>query len=118
MNDTIYISICFSDGGIRLFRNTVRSLNTPPYVKFYVHKERALLAISPDNEKTLITHKTPRNLYDENGRMIVFSKRFCDVLYREMNWDKSKLYRVPGKMMKKDNAAFFELDKAEILKQR
>lgn len=118
MDDLLYISICFSDGGIRLFRNTVRSLNTPPYVKFYIHKERALLAITPDIEKSLLTHKTPKNIYDENGKMVVYSKRFCDILYREMKWDKEKLYRVPGKMMKTDNAAFFDLRKAEILKQR
>ena len=118
MNDELYISICFSDGGLRLFRNTVRSLNTPPYVKIYIHKERALLAISPDVEKTLITHKTPKNVYDEYGKMVVYSKKFCDILYREMNWDKSKLYRVPGKMMKKENAAYFDLEKAEAPKQR
>lgn len=118
MDDLLYISICFSDGGVRLFRNTVRSLNTPPYVKFYIHKERALLAITPDIEKSLLTHKTPKNIYDENGKMVVYSKRFCDILYREMKWDKEKLYRVPGKMMKTDNAAFFDLRKAEILKQR
>ena len=66
MDDLLYISICFSDGGVRLFRNTVRSLNTPPSVKFYIHKERALLAIPPDIEKSLLTHKTPKNIYDEN----------------------------------------------------
>lgn len=117
MDDTLYISICLSDGGIRLFRNTVRNLNTPPYVKFYIHKERAILAIAPDFEKTLLTHKTPKNLYDEYGKMVVYSKKFCDIIYREMNWNKSKLYRVPGQMMKKENAAFFDLSKAEMLKQ-
>lgn len=118
MDDTIYISICFSDGGLRLFKNTVRMLNTPPYIKFYIHKEKSLLAITPDQERTLITHKTPKNLYDENGKMVIYSKRFCDVLYREMRWDKSKLYRVPGKMMENENAAYFDLEKAEVLKQR
>lgn len=116
MDEQIYISICHSDGGIRLFRETVRCLNTPPYVKFYINYEKFLLAVVSENSKSQKTHRIPKNLYVENGRMVVYSKRLCDVLYREMKWDKTIRYRVPGKMMLEDNAAYFELKKAEILK--
>lgn len=118
MDEQIYISICHSDGGIRLFRETVRCLNTPPYVKFYINYENFLLAVASDKSKSQKTHRIPKNLYVENGRMVVYSKRFCDVLYGEMGWDKNFLYRIPGKMMKEENAAYFELKKAVILKQR
>lgn len=115
MSDTICISICYCDGGIRLFKSTVRGLNTPPYVKIYVHKTKALLAITPDEERKFTTHKTPRNIYDENGRMVIYSKKLCVALYREMKWDKDKLYRVPGRIMKEGNVAYFDLNKAEAL---
>lgn len=115
MSDTICISICYCDGGIRLFKSTIRGLNTPPYVKIYVHKTKALLAITPDGKRTFTTHKTPRNIYDEKGRMVIYSKKLCAALYREMKWDKDKLYRVPGRIIKEEKVAYFDLNNAEAL---
>lgn len=116
MSERLYISVNYSDGAIRLFRETVRSLNTPPFVKFYINSEKFLLGIGPDFEKSQTSHKTPKNIYVENGKMVVYSKKFCAILYNEMRWDKSSLYRIPGQMMNNDNLAFFELRKAEIFK--
>lgn len=118
MSDTLYISVRYTEGAIRLFRETVRSLQTPPYVKFYINSEHCYLGIGPDFTKSQKSHKTPKNLYVDNGKMVVYSKRFCNILYNEMKWDKQLTYRVPGKMTNDNNLAFFDLKKAEILKQR
>lgn len=114
MDETIYISICYLKGEIRLFKSTIIGLNIPSYVKIYVNKERDLLAITSDKDKTLLTHKIPKNIYDKKWKMIVYSKKLCNVLYEKMQWDRSKSYRIPGEIMEKGAVACFELKKANI----
>lgn len=114
MGDTFCISICCCDGSIRLFKSTVRGLNTPAYVKIYVHKTKALLAVTPDEKRTFTTHKTPSNIYDEKGRMVIYSKKLCTAIYQKMNWNKDKLYRIPGEIIKEEKVAYFDLSKADV----
>jgi len=116
MSDVLYISMSCSKGAIRLFKEIIRSLKTPPYVKFYINRESCCLAIGADFTKSQKTHKIPKNLYTDNGKMVIYSKKFCNIIYDEMKWDKRLTYRVPGKMMCDNNLAFFDLKKAEIIK--
>ena len=45
--------------------------------------------------------------------MVIYSKMFCEILYRQMNWNRNMLYRVPGKTLPKENMAVFDLLKAK-----
>lgn len=113
MDAVIYISVCLSNGSIRLFKETVRSLDTPKYVRFYINIEKSLLAVAPYHKNSLKSHKIPKNLYTNNGAMVIYSKMFCEILYRQMNWNRDMLYRVPGKTLPEENIAVFDLMKAK-----
>ena len=114
MDNTIFISICYLNGGIRLFKDTIRDLDMPSYVKIYIHREQNFLAIISDEKQTLITHKIPKDIYDKRWKMIIYSKKLCNIIYEKMQWDKRKLYRVPGKIIEKGFVACFELNKVYI----
>lgn len=84
-------------------------MNNPEFIRFSVNEEGTLLAVEPYHKKTFTSFAIPKNLYSYNGAMIVYSKSLCSLLYNRLNWNKDKLYRIPGKILKEKKTAIFDL---------
>lgn len=91
-------------------------MDSPKFIRFSVNEENILMAVEPYHRKTFTSFAVPPNLYSYNGAMIVYSKSLCGLLYSKMNWDKDKLYRIPGKIFKEQKIAVFDLTNAVCYK--
>ena len=91
-------------------------MDSPKFIRFSVNEENILMAVEPYHRKTFTSFSVPPNLYSYNGAMIVYSKSLCGLLYSKMNWDKDKLYRIPGKIFKEQKIAVFDLTNAVCYK--
>lgn len=112
MDENTYISIRCSNGCIRVFKKAIRLLGKPSYIRFFLSNKGKLLAVEPYDKKTFTSFRVPKNLYSDNGAMVVYSKMLCTALYSEMGWDEYELYRIPGKVLYKERIAIFDLNRA------
>lgn len=87
-------------------------MENPKYIRFSVNEEGTLLAVEPYHRKTFISFAIPRNIYSYSGAMVVYSKSLCALLYNRLNWNEDKLYRIPGKILKEEKTAVFDLTNA------
>lgn len=87
-------------------------MENPKFIRLSVNEEGTLLAVEPYHRKTFTSFVVPKNLYSYNGGMIVYSKSLCALLYNRLNWNKDKLYRIPGKILKEQKTAVFDLTNA------
>lgn len=87
-------------------------MDTPDFIRFSVNSQGTLLAVEPYPRKTFTSFKIPQNLYSYDGAMVVYSKPLCSLLYNKSNWNRDKLYRIPGKILKEQKTAVFDLTNA------
>ena len=87
-------------------------MNNSKFIRFSVNEEGTLLAVEQYYKKSFTSFVIPQNLYADNGSMVVYSKSFCSLLYNKMNWNEDKLYRIPGKILREQRVAIFDLTKA------
>ncbi len=113
MDDLTYISIHLQSGSIRVFKKAIRRMGNPKYIRFSINSENKLLAVEPYHKRTLTSFKVPQDLYSDNGSMRVYSKKLCSIIYSEMSWNMTRLYRIPGEIILKDQIGIFNLKKAE-----
>ena len=112
MDKNTLISVRLTSGSIRVFKEAIRLIDNPDFIRFSVNKEGTLLAVEPYHRKSFTSFKIPRNLYSYNSAMVVYSKPLCSLLYNRLNWNKDKLYRIPGKILKEQKTAVFDLTNA------
>ena len=87
-------------------------MDNPKFIRFSVNNDCKLMAVEAYHRKTFTSFTVPRNLYSDNGAMVVYSKSLCGLLYNRFNWDKDKLYRIPGEILKEQKTAIFDLASA------
>lgn len=112
MDKNTFISVRLTSGSIRIFKETIRLMENPEFIRLSVNKDGTLMAVEPYHRKTFTSFTVPKNLYSYNGEMVVYSKSLCAVIYSRMDWNKDKLYRVPGKILKEEKTAVFDLTNA------
>ncbi len=112
MDKNTFISVRLTSGSVRIFKETIRLMDNPEFIRFSINEEGPLLAVEPYHRKTFTSFTVPKNLYSYNGEMVVYSKSLCAVLYSRLDWNKDKLYRIPGKVFKEQKTAVFDLTNA------
>ncbi len=112
MDKNTFISVRLTSGSIRIFKEAIRLMENPKFIRFSVNEEGALLAVEPYHRKTFTSFAIPRNLYSYSGAMVVYSKSLCALLYNRLNWNEDKLYRIPGIILKEQKVAVFDLTNA------
>lgn len=112
MDKNTFISVRLTSGSIRIFKEAIRLMDNPKFIRFSVNEEGTLLAVEPYHRKTFTSFTVPKNLYSYSGAMVVYSKSLCTLLYNRLHWNKDKLYRIPGKILKEQKTAVFDLTNA------
>lgn len=114
--ETTCISFYNKCGVIRIFKQTMRSLGMPRFIRFQVHQERHLMLLEPYDKITFTSFRVPNNLENENGKLDIYSKSFTHLISKIMGWDLKKSYRILGEIDKERRHVVFNLDNAvEIL---
>lgn len=112
MDKNILISVRLTSGSIRIFKEVIRLMDNPKFIRFSVNENSKLMAVGPYHRKTFTSFAIPKNLYLDDGAMIIYSKSLCALLYNRLNWNKDKLYRIPGEILKEQKTVVFDLTKA------
>ena len=84
MDKNTFISVRLTSGTIRIFKETIRLMDNPEFIRFSVNEEGTLLAVEPYHRKTFTSFTVPKNLYSYNGEMVVSASRY--VLFYTADW--------------------------------
>lgn len=109
---TTYISFYNKRGGIRIFKQTMRVLGLPKFIRFQLHQERHLMLLEPYDKISFTSFRVPTNLEDENGKLDIYSKAFTHLISKVMGWDFNRSYRVLGIIDEEKKYVVFNLDQA------
>ena len=102
MNKKISLSFYLKTSGFFICRGALRTLNTPPFVKFYINNDATSMIMMPDTKLSFTSFRIPKNIYLKTNRMIIHSKSFCYLIAKQLNWNTSLSYQIPGKYLKKE----------------
>ncbi|MCM1440467.1 MAG: hypothetical protein NC131_14905 [Roseburia sp.] len=113
MADATYISFYSKSGCIRIFKQSVRAIGLPKFIRFQINGDATSLILEPFDRITLTSFRVPNNLNDEEGNMEVYSKGLIYGLMQRLGWTKGRSYRVPGKVLPKQSIILYDLTQAQ-----
>lgn len=111
-NETTCISFYLKSNTIRIFKKTIYRLGMPGFIRFRVNKEGTSMLIEEYDRITLTSFRIPKNIDDLEGSMEVHSKPFSRLMAYKQEWNTEKSYRIPGKVIKHQRVAVFDLSQA------
>ena len=115
MSTELCISFYLADHTIHIFRDAIRAIGTPKYIRFRLGKNEKAILLEPYDRKTFTSFCVPRNLYSENGCMRISSKPFCDLLAAKLCWRTDCSYRAFGRLFEKQKVIVFDFSSAVII---
>lgn len=115
MAESVYISFYVKASRIRIFKDSVRSIGMPKFVRFRISPDAKLIVLEPYDRITLSSFRVPKSFDTEDIRMDVSSKSMVDALAQRMHWNKDWSYRVPGRYLLQQNVVVFDLRRAEVI---
>ena len=119
MNDATYLTIHMNPYYIRVFRNALKTIGTPPYVRFLIEPETARMAMTAYDRKSFTSFKVSARavLYGNKSDCVkIHSHLLCKALFRQFGWDTTRTYRIPGKMFPEQKVVVYSLSEAFPLK--
>ena len=114
MDDT-YISFYLKANRINVFINALRGIGSPKRICFMMDESGNTLILSPYDKRDFKSHAVPNKVYNGSESLEISSYKLCRLLASSHNWDVSRSYRIPGKIVSSLNVVMFQLDKAEII---
>ena len=114
-NPNTYVSFYLRKNRIRIFRSTIRFLNTPSFIQFRFNNDNSSMVMEPHEVRSFTTLRVPQNIYSDNGSMAIGSKALCRILADKLYWDINSSYRVPGRLIPSQGLVVFDLSKAELI---
>lgn len=111
MADNTYISLYGKSGKIHIFKDTIRAIGQPRFVRFRINPDGRLL-LEPYNRITLTSFRVPKNLDDIDAQMEVSTTALIRVIYREFGFNPSKSYRINGVVYESHQVAVFDISTA------
>ncbi len=115
MGTELCVSFYLANHTIHIFRDAIRAIGTPEYVRFRVERNGRTMLLEPYDRKTFTSFHVPENLYSENGCMGISSKRFCDLLAAKLCWRTDCSYKVFGKLFEKQRIIVFDFSSAVMI---
>ena len=117
-SEITYISFYLKSNTIRIFKKTIRGLVMPKFIRFRVNPEGTSMLLEEYDRITLTSFRIPKNIDDVEGSMEVHSKAFSRLMAFKQGWDVERSYRIPGKVIKHQKVAVFDLTQAvQILEE-
>ena len=116
MDDTkISISFYLKANRIHIFINALRGIGSPKRICFMMDESGNTLILSPYDKRDFKSHRVPEKVYSGSESLEISSYKLCRLLASSHDWDISRSYRIPGKIVPSLNVVIFQLDKAEII---
>lgn len=115
MGTELCISFYLANHTIHIFRDAIRAIGTPGYIRFWLESNGKAMLLEPYDRKTFTSFRVPENLYSENGCMRISSKRFCDLLAARLCWRADCSYKIFGQLFEKQRILVFDFSSAVVI---
>ncbi len=111
------ISFYLSSNTLRVSTKAIRELDSPSYVRFLVNPDKELMAMESYDRKEFTSFRIQKKvlLDSKSNSFRIRSKKFCQIVARQMGWDAGKSYRVPGNVYHNLKVAVYRLEEASVI---
>lgn len=109
MNEYTFISFYLSESKIHVYADAVRAIGEPPFVRFLLNGDGTSMIMEPFDRKEFQSIRVWNKVYDKTGRMEFRSVGLCRLLSHRLDWEQTHSYRIPGKILPKQNLVLFDL---------
>lgn len=111
MNET-FISFYPRSGAIRIFRSTVRALESPKFLRFRLNAEGSSMIMEPYGKSDFTSFRVPKTIFQGGEGMEIYSRRFVYGVARHCGWEHNLSYRIPGRFLPAQGIVLFDLSRA------
>lgn len=111
MNET-FISFYPRSGAIRIFRSTVRALESPKFLRFRLNAEGSSMIMEPYGKSDFTSFRVPKTVFQGGEGMEIYSRRFVYGVARHCGWEHNLSYRIPGRFLPAQGIVLFDLTRA------
>lgn len=121
MTDDTYMTIHMNPYYIRVFRNALKAVGMPRYVRFLMEPDSARMAMTAYGRKEFTSFKVPNGAMvhgSKSGCVKIFSHVLCKSIYRQFGWDPTRTYHIPGKLFPEQKTVVYNLSDAFPMKIR
>ena len=112
MTENTYISLYGKCGKIHIFKQTIRAIGQPRFIRFRINPDGRIL-LEPFNRITLTSFRVPKDLDDMYEKMEVSTTALIRVIFKEFNFDLTRSYRIEGRVYEEKHIAIFHIASAE-----
>lgn len=115
MADATYLSIYGRKPCLRVFKDSIRAIGTPKFIRFQISSDTTKLLLEPFDRITLTSFRLAQNFDDEDSKAEVYSCALVRALSERFGWSETSSHRVPGKVYVKQRIIVYDLTKAEVI---
>lgn len=115
MTDDTYLTIHMNPYYIRVFRNALKAVGMPRYVRFLMEPDSERMAMTAYDRKEFTSFRVPQKISEsgnKNACVRIHSHILCKALFRQFGWDTLRTYRIPGKLYPEQKAVIYNLTEA------
>lgn len=116
--NSTFISFYLPRNTFRVFIKAIRALEKPTYVRFLINPDTFMMAMEDYGEKKFTSFRVSRKLLEgsRSDSLRIHSKKFCELIARQMKWDMRKSYRIEGKIYPEQKIVVYSLMSAQEIK--
>ena len=85
-------------------------------MRFLINGDGTSMIMEPYDKMELQSMRVPKGVYNMSGKMEFRSTPLCQLLSRRLDWDPMCSYRVPGRILTKQDLVLFDLMSAFPIK--
>lgn len=111
MNET-FISFYPRSGAIRIFRSTVRALESPKFLRFRLNADGSSMIMEPYGKSDFTSFRVPKTIFEGGEGMEIYSRRFVYGVAKHCGWEHDISYRIPGRIISGQRIVLFDLTRA------
>lgn len=111
-NDTAYVSFYMRSNTIRIFKNTIRAMGSPKFIRLRIHDREKTIIIEPYDRSTFSSFRVPLPLNAAKEGLDIHSKLFIRIVAKRMRWDMERTYRVSGELYERQGIVKLDLVRA------
>lgn len=109
-----YISIYGRKPCVRVFKDSIRAIGLPKFIRFRISADATKLLLEPFDRITLTSFRLPLDFdKNEDSKMEIYSTGLVKELSQRLGWNGCISHRVPGKVYEKQGVIVYDLTKAE-----
>ena len=107
---TPHITLDFRKGRIRIYRSTLKLMNSPEYIRLLVNPEQQIIAIQASNVNEARAFRSAGIHVDSQRNFDLFSRALTDQLRLCWRWESGKSYRLSGRVVRGMDIVAFNFD--------